>query len=164
MTHKTYKKNNGFTLIEIVVALAVFSMVIIAVTDIFLNGWGGVQRIAGQQNIQSAGRFFMESIAKEIRMSTINTANGGPYATVNITNAKGETIDYTFNNSAKQISRAGSTLSSDEIEVTGHFYVQKNGSLQPRVTITMSLKNKTAKAAQQSQIDLQTTISSRSYD
>jgi prepilin-type N-terminal cleavage/methylation domain-containing protein len=155
--------SKGFTLIELLVAVATFSIVVTVAVDIFLMGLGGTQRIFGQQNIQESGRFILESISKEMRMSKINTVDGGPYTTLNITNAKNETLDYVFDNSAKQISRAGAVLNPNEVEAAGNFYVKKSGANQPRVTVVIKLKNKSAKAAAQAEINLQTTISSRQY-
>lgn len=154
---------DGFTLIELLVAMATFVIVIVAVVDVFLVGLGGTQRLFGGQNVQDSARYILESMAKEIRMSAINTASGGPYTTLNITNSKGQTLNYIFDNSAKQLSRAGEVLNSNEVEVSGNFYVQKGEQWQPRVTVVMKAKAGTAKAAQQAEINLQTTISSRQY-
>ena len=153
----------GFTLIELLVALATFSIVVLAVVNIFLLGLGGAKRISGQQNIQEAGRFILESMSKEIRMSQINTGDGGPYTLLNVTNSKGETLDYVFDNSLKQISRAGVILNPNEVEASGGFYVKKIGNTQPRVTAVLKLKNKSSKAAAQAEINLQTTVASRAY-
>lgn len=157
-------KEQGFSLIELLVALAIFSIAVVTVTDIFLIGLGGGKKIFGQQNIQESGRFIMESMSKEMRMSKINTVAGGPYTTVSITNAAGQTLSYTIDNTAKTISRAGARLNPAEVEVTGRFYVQRaNDDAQPRVTIILILRNKTDKERERSEISLQTTISSRDY-
>ena len=166
--------SGGFTLIELLVAMATFSIVMITVSDIFLTGLVGTQRIFGSQAVQESGRFITESTAKEIRMSTLNTLDGtaysslpdgtsGPYAALNITNANSQIIGYTFDAVAKQVSRAGEVLNPSGIEATGKFYVTKNGSLQPRLTIVLNLANKSTKAKNQAAINLQTTVSSRDY-
>jgi len=157
-------KEQGFSLIELLVALATFSIVVVTVTDIFLIGLGGGKKIFGQQNIQESGRFILESMSKEMRMSKINTVAGGPYATVSITNAAGQTLSYTIDNTAKTISRAGALLNPVEVEVTGNFYVQQDTpDSQSRVTTALILRNKTGKTRERSEIDLQTTVSSRNY-
>lgn len=171
---KKRSDSNGFTLIELLVAMATFSVVVVAAVDIFLMGLGGTQRIFGAQAVQESGRFIMESMAKEVRMSQVNSFDGvalaslpngvsGPYASLNITNAHGQTLDYVFNNTNKQVRRAGEILSSNDIEAISRFYLTKSGSLQPRVTITLSLVNKTVKAGSRAVINLQTTVSSREY-
>ncbi|MFH1712566.1 MAG: prepilin-type N-terminal cleavage/methylation domain-containing protein [Candidatus Jacksonbacteria bacterium] len=160
---KKSPSSNGFTLVELLVAMATFVVVVITIMDIFLMGLGGSRKIFGQQNIQESGRFIIESMSKEIRMSKINTAAGSSNV-VNITNSKGQTLNYSFDNVNKIISRNGEALNADEVELTGNFYIQKDSpDSQPRVTVVMILKNKTNKAGEQSEIDLQTTISSRYY-
>ena len=159
------RKNNeqGFTLIELLVAMAIFMIVIIAVIDIFAIGLGGSQRIFGRQNTQDSARFILESMGKEIRMSKINTASGQS-DTLNITNSKGQTLNYVFDNANKQLTRDGAVLSSSNVEITGTFYVQKSGSIPPRVTPVLKVVNKTGQTAQRVVMNLQTTISSRRYD
>jgi type IV pilus assembly protein PilW len=155
------KIKNGFTLIELLVAMAIFSIVITAVIGIFSSGMTEIERAFGHQDIQDSARFVLESMSKEIRMSTINTANGGPYSSVNITNADGQTLDYTF--SGNQLLRNGEALNSANVRMTGAFYVQKTGALLPRVTVAIRAVNVNPPAARQARINLQTTISSREY-
>jgi len=158
-------KPSGFSLIELLVAMATFAVVVVAITEIFLIGLGGSKKIFGRQNIQESSRFIMEVMAKEMRMSKINTLpSADSYATVNITNAKAQTLDYSIDNVNKTISRAGALLNPTEVEVTGRFYVrQATADAQPRVTIILILRNKTSKESERSEINLQTTISSRNY-
>lgn len=155
------KQQLGFTLIEILVALSLFSIVITGTVGIFSSSMKGVWGAFGHQNIQDSARFIMESMSKEIRMSTINTADGGPYSAINITNENGETLDYSFNGT--QILRAGEVLNSSNVQITGAFYVQKTGELLPRVTVVIRAVNVSSQVSRQVQIDLQTTISSREY-
>lgn len=158
-TPKKYR--SGFTLIEVLVALSLFSIVITGVIGIFSSGMKGIWGAFGHQNIQDSARFIMESMSKEIRMSTIHTPNGGPYSSVNITNDEGETLDYSF--AGGQIFRAGQALNPSSVQMTGSFYVQKSGDLLPRVTVVIRAVNVSSQPSRQVQIDLQTTISSRVY-
>ncbi|KKS66147.1 MAG: hypothetical protein UV36_C0035G0002 [Parcubacteria group bacterium GW2011_GWC2_42_6] len=165
MTEKLFfDRKNGHTLIELIVALAVFSMAILAVVGIFLIGMSGVQRIFNDQNIQEATRYITESMGKELRMSIINTAPGGPYSSINITNTDGETFDYVFNGITHQINRGGQILNSDKIKIDGAFYIQRTGTTEPRITIIINAEAVAAKESQQSRINLQTTLSSRQYE
>lgn len=160
------KKEAGFTLLELLIAMAVFSLAVIAVIDVFLVGMGGGKKVFGRQDIQESGRFIMETMSKEIRMSRINTAAGGPYSSVNITNAKTppQTLNYSIDAINKTISRASDILNPSDVEVTGSFYVQRPAAdVQPRVTVVLTLKNRTGKIGERAEINLQTTISSRNY-
>lgn len=158
-----FKERNGFTLIELIVAMAIFSMVIVAVINIFMLSWDAAQRAFSNQNVQDAGRYILESMGKELRMSVINTEAGGPYKTINITNSEGQIVNYSFDGANKRISRDSQSLAPDKVEVTGDFYVLKSDFLKPRITVVMMLKGKEIKASQQGSINLQTTISSRQY-
>lgn len=164
---KRFKETEtGFTLIELLVAMTIFSIVIVAVTDVFLGGFGGAQRIFGQQAIQESGRFILESLAKEARMSKINSANGGPVGSIDVTNSKDQNVVYAFsgNNITRSVDGGlAQNLNPDDILVTGSFYIQKNGNFQPRLTVIMKLQNNTSRLASQAEINLQTTISSREY-
>lgn len=168
-------KEKGFTLIELLVAMAIFSVVMVMVSDIFLSGLGGVSRVLGSETIQESGRFMLESVSKEIRMSVLNSLDGaavaslpngvsGPYVSLNITNMNSQTVSFTFDNTAKQISRGGEILNPDDVETVGRFYLVKNDALQPRVTISFALTNKSQRARERATINLQTTVSSREYE
>jgi len=170
------KTDLGFTLIEILVAMAIFLIVITTVLQIFMMSMSGTWRLFGRQNDLDTARFILESMSKEVRLSAIisNDSSGGKVQQLNITNAYGCSVSYVFGSS--NITRAvtggsGCTIVSaaplnpnEVLIVNGGFYIQKPpGSFQPRVTMVMGVKNNAAKAAQQSEVDLQTTISSRAY-
>jgi prepilin-type N-terminal cleavage/methylation domain-containing protein len=75
MQIKPLQPNNnelGFTLMEIVVGLAVFSIALISLTDIFLLSQRTQNKLVGETRIQADARFVMEVLAREIRMNTIN--------------------------------------------------------------------------------------------
>jgi len=138
---KKQDKTSGFTLIELLVAMAIFSIVIVSIVGIFTAGINGAQRVFDRQGIQESGRFILESISKEIRMSEINTPIGGPYAILSITNAKGQTLDYFFDGASKRLVRDSQYLSPGKIETTGSFYVQRVDNQPARVTVVLKLKN-----------------------
>jgi len=161
----------GFTLIELLVAVSIFLVVITMAAEIFMMGMGGVRRLYGRQNALDSARFIMESMAKEIRMSTITSASGDS-TTLDIKSSKlsPSAIQYVFT-AGGGITRSqgggpASSLNPAEVQITGgRFIVGKYGTTlqQPRVTIIMGVRNVTAVTAQQVQINLQTTISSREY-
>ncbi len=62
----------GFTLLEMVVAVALFAIVILIVTNIFLIATKSHRRVMETQKLQSDARFAMETIAREVRMGTID--------------------------------------------------------------------------------------------
>ena len=151
----------GFTLIELLVAMAIFSVVMVVTINIFLTGLKGVRRVFNQQNILDSGRFILESVSKELRMSKINTEAGGPYTSINITDSKGNDMNYSFGETCD----AEGCLTPSNVDMPGYFYIKKSEELSapPRVTLVMKIINKDVIVAEQKEIYLQTTVSSREY-
>lgn len=71
---KNLQQQSGFTLMEIIVALAIFSIALISLTDIFLLSQRAQNKLVGETKIQADARFVMEVLAKEIRMNMIDYA------------------------------------------------------------------------------------------
>lgn len=164
MTSLIKNKNKGFTLIELIVALAVFSLVILSISGIFISVINSQRKVFSFQNTQEAGRYLLESMTKEIRMSIINSSSVDGAFTLNITNPKGETFDYVFDITNKRLLRQAQVLSPDNIEISGSFYIRKSTlPSQSKVTIVMKLKTKGIKPEQQVVIDLESTVAARGY-
>ncbi len=67
------KTNAGFTLIELLVAVLIFSIVITMIIQIFMISMGSSKNMLSRYNVVDPARFIMESISKELRMSSIQT-------------------------------------------------------------------------------------------
>lgn len=166
MMKQENKIQNGFTLIEIIVAMAIFILVISAITGIFMAVTSAQRKAFSLQNTQEAGRYMMESMIKEIRMSTSTV---GTSDTLSMINPKQEAVVYFFDNASHILKRQvqggqAQNLSPENIEVDGQFYIQqKVFPLQSLVTIAMKIKAKGSRADQQAVIDLQNTVMARGY-
>jgi prepilin-type N-terminal cleavage/methylation domain-containing protein len=66
------KMVQGFTLIEILVALTIFSWVVTIATDIFLNSYRTQRKTEKLQEVSRVGGVIMEQIVKEIRENKID--------------------------------------------------------------------------------------------
>ncbi|MFH1226193.1 MAG: prepilin-type N-terminal cleavage/methylation domain-containing protein [bacterium] len=64
--------NNGFTLLEMVVAVAIFIILALLVTDIFLITTKSHRQTMEMQKVLGDARFAMETMAREIRMDSIS--------------------------------------------------------------------------------------------
>jgi prepilin-type N-terminal cleavage/methylation domain-containing protein len=62
----------GFTLIEMMVVLAIFSIATVVIIDIFMTASRAQRRTLAIQKIQSDARYSMEAVAREIRMDSID--------------------------------------------------------------------------------------------
>lgn len=160
----TNMKNKGFTLIEVIVSLAIFSLIILSMTTIAVSVIKSQRKVFVVKGAQEAGRYLLESMTKEIRMSEINSSAGSGLTTLNITNAEGKTLNYRFINASGELRRDGKTISPDDTEVTGSFYVRKNDfPRRAMVTIVMQAKSTGPKVEEQTEIYLQSTVASRGY-
>jgi prepilin-type N-terminal cleavage/methylation domain-containing protein len=88
----------GFTLIEMMVVLAIFSVVTVVIVDIFMMASRAQRRTLAIQRIQSDARYSMEAMAKEIKMDTIDynfyggTISDGPQDTLALRDADDNSI------------------------------------------------------------------------
>ncbi len=62
----------GFTLVEMMIVLAVFSITTVVIIDIFMMASRASRRTLAVQQIQSDARYSMESVSREIRMDAID--------------------------------------------------------------------------------------------
>jgi len=62
----------GFTLIEMLVAIAVFSVLIAAASDIFMMASRAQRKIFDLQSMQASSRFTLDAIVREVRTGTID--------------------------------------------------------------------------------------------
>ena len=155
---------NAFTITELIVAVAIFSIVAIAAVGLLTTALRSQRKVIAVQNIQDNGRYLIGFIAKEVRMSEIRSSDGG-ITVLDITHPENGDITYVF--SGTQILRNTEPINSDEVEVSGSFYV--DGKLagdneQPRVTIIMKVSTTGVKIEEQAEINLQTTLTQRNLD
>lgn len=177
-------KKQGFTLVEILVAIGIFAIVSVIVSSVFLRLNNLQRNIANNQRLQNESRYIVEKIAKEIRGREINLPDPGsnPTSTIKfyteeggdnteseelIISRQGVDLQYSLNG---EIANLNST--STEVE-TADFYIfptskdvwdpNPSVNLQPRVTVLLKLKNKDQAAEFTKEVVVQTTISSRIY-
>lgn len=63
---------SGVSLIEVIVSVAIFSVIIISSTQIFALVIDGQRNAIATQNVQESLKYFLEVIGKEIRMARID--------------------------------------------------------------------------------------------
>lgn len=163
--NKKSNKKKGFTLLELLIAIAIFIIVISVIVSLFVSALKGQRRAIASQNVQDNARYLLSFIAKEVRMSDLQAAD--PYS-ISITRPDGESVDYIFNNSNETIERfdsvGGGPVNSENVTVTGRFNVLGLGDLdlyQPRVTIIMKVETTDPDDAE---VSVQTTLSPRNLE
>jgi type IV pilus assembly protein PilW len=85
ITPKLFER--GFSLIEVMVAMTIGLVILVAVVQIFVRSHATYQLDEGMSRVQEAGRFSMDYLAKDIRMagylgclSTLTTTGGLHFA------------------------------------------------------------------------------------
>ena len=175
------KLNNGFSLIEVVVAAAIFSIVIGSISSLFVSSLRGQRSVFENQNLVDNTRFVFEQMSRQIRMAqrdesgtctgsagTTYSSSGGSLSFIDYRNP-GNCITYdTLGFKIRMRPDSGEAfldLTSDDIKVVRlNFNVRgrdKSDLEQPRVTISIKAEGATRAT---SAMLLQTTISARNID
>lgn len=174
---KKIKNRKGVSLLELIIAIGIFSIIILSAIGIFQSVVNGQRDAISAQNIQENIRYAMETISREIRMAqkTLNNECNGSsdyiYRTENNTlyfkNMHGECVEYETENNAFKITRddvAIGFITPNEIIVTNlKFNVVDGSATQPRVSLRMDVEASTSKKEHKQKMVIQTTISSRDY-
>ncbi|MFC1700751.1 PilW family protein [Patescibacteria group bacterium] len=157
-------KNKGVTLVEVIVALAIFWVVISVAVNIFAYELKGQRKSSAMQLVQNNSRYALESISKEIRMSHIEADSNENMLHITAYKIGGVAVDVVYILAGGKILRNGSAITSDQISVSKlKFYINNQANTPAIMTIVMTAETSGAKAEQNVKIDLQTTISTRNY-
>ena len=153
----------GLTVVELIEATAIFAVVMVIVTTITLSILDGQRNAFALQDSQESGRYILETMSKEIRMSKINSADSAGLAVdiLNIKNMREEDVTYKF--SGGRVMRNGQPISPDNTTVIGGFYIRKVSNFRSVITIVMKIETSGDKTEQETEINLQSTISARPY-
>ncbi len=71
MSNLTKKKNKGFTLLEVIIAIFIFALSAVAVMQIFAGSMSGYREAKNTQRNLEDAQFIMNQIAKTLRTSSI---------------------------------------------------------------------------------------------
>lgn len=180
---KKIKKNqSGVSLLELVVAVSMFTFVMLAATDIFQTVIQGQRASISAQNVQENMRYAFEAMSKEIRTAKQDEENkcsfGGAIVynvlaggkELAFLNQDGQCVRYFLENNRIKIGRSPEAdfsadeivfVTPDDILVDDLMFIAEETS-QPKVTFTTEVRA-IAKEINEEKIRLQTTISSRYY-
>jgi prepilin-type N-terminal cleavage/methylation domain-containing protein len=163
-------RQGGFSLIELLIAAAVFTFVVAGVSQLFAAATNLQRRASGFQRIQENALFVMESIAREVRVSEVQGSSGCS-DTLDIKHPDNGDVTYHWDSSSHVLQRKSSirgntfeNITSADIDVTNlQFCVSHAGpdDHQARVTIPMKLSSISSNPAGKVSVSLQTTVVSR---
>lgn len=183
----------GFTLIEVMVSVVLFTVIIMSVTSIFKMAINAQRNAIAAQNVQESMKYFFEITGKEIRMAVKNNGScdvalvpvGAVFGigynsygdTLNFKNYTGDCVTYFLQKDYNGVLRFAVSrknndgtktdfISPEKISVnTLHFVLRSGPTLPaPQSMITMNMNaSSLGNSKFQSNMTLQTSISSRYY-
>lgn len=169
---------NGFSLIEVVVAMAIFAIALVAISGIFLSIVKAQRKanIAGKVQVEAAT--IIDTITAAVQNGDIDyAAISNPAETLVLKNKDGETV--TFSKAGNRLmmtigSSASQDLMTDKVKVdklkfcvypTSDPFAFSGPNTQPTVTILLALSQSAAssKPEDQASVQIQTTVTQRVY-
>ncbi len=179
----------GYTIIELVVAIGIFSTVVLGATSIFQLVVAGQSYAIASFNTQETMRYDFEIMAKELRTAKVDeggtcktfcgvsSANRIYYSNTDdnasflcFKNEKDQCVRYYLIDNRLMINRQGSAypITPDEIRISAlSFKIQEknmsNTPIQPKVTMKLVVENIGKNLNKQTMV-LQQSISSRNYE
>lgn len=198
LNKKLSKEQSGFTLMEMVVVLAIFTLSSMVIADIFITLINVQRKIIVQQKVLSEARYAMDIISRGIRTGTISYSDYSLMQTPHEEELFLKDIDdnKTFFKLCDTTAATPCTescpgdvekclmmsideglnwesITSKNIEVQDlRFYIRPTDdpfddgapNIQPRVTVLLNIKNNDATSNYQSEIILQSSVSTRIYN
>ena len=167
---KRFSNNQaGFTLVEMLVSTLIFSIIVIAITAIFVQILDNEQRAFAAEKVQENGLYIMELMSREIRVSQIQNQDAADCSITALTvdHPVNGTITYSLSSGNLERTVGGVTtiLNSSDVTfsrlnfcVTGSAPTDKQ---QVRVAILASIESNSTIAKQQQVFNLETTVTSR---
>ncbi len=173
--HPSQHKNHseaGFTLVEMLVSVFIFSIVVIIVSDVFVSALNSQKAAYRVQQVEENVNYIVERMTKEIRVSEltgVEPADSGvcpsnPATKITLRHPDNGTIEYFLSDMQAHRKLNGvddTVLNSNTVEITGfNFCVSGGGAAdatQPRITIVAGIRSKGTQVEDR----IQTTVSLR---
>lgn len=167
-------QQKGFTLVEMIVAIFVFSVVMVVSTGALVSIIGANRKAQSVKSVMNNVAFSLDSMTRALRVGTdydcgVSSCASEGSESLTFTDVDGREVQYRFNESSNQIERdidgAGfQALTAPEVTVDRlMFYVdgvESDG--QPRVLIVVGGRAGVGKS--ETVFNIQTLVSQRSLD
>lgn len=177
------KKSAGVTLLELIVAVAIFTVVIGGSSGVFISALRAQRVVLADQNLIDNTRFALEFMSRQLRLAardqtgactgTADTTYSNSGGILKFINSDGACVHYRLNANSIEISQNGGgsfanlTLSSIALVTNLSFIVSgaaRADSFQPRVTILITAQSFGGLPEVTPELNIQTTVSARSVD
>lgn len=146
------KNQKGFSLIEVIVAVFVFSIVSILISGVIVSSIRIQRRSLNIQKAEENSRFVLESMAREIRVADSiagpdNDCSVSPSESLSFNHPVNGSIRYYLGEDEaihKEVDGQDSILTSSKVRVTKFYFCTKgtlgDDGLQPKVTVVLSIE------------------------
>ena len=163
----------GFSLIELLVAATVFTFIAAGVSGLFVSALNLQRRAASIQRVEENAQFVMESIAREVRVSSVTSGDTDcapvdPIGTrtLSIMHPVNGAVTYEYSTVGGNgtMSRNGEPITTDDVDVTAFAFCvsgTSSGGAPTRVTMPMTLQSSTGQTQTSAETSLQSTVVSR---
>lgn len=152
---------NGFTVVELLVAITLFIVVVSIATGTFIQALRTQRSTVALIAVNSNAGLALEQISREIRTGRNFSVSGGA---LNFTNAKNQSVSYRLNDQALErvADGAAGLITSSNVAVAKLDFILSGESftdgLPTKITVVLAVG---ASGTAGNPINLQTTISSR---
>ncbi len=186
LLEKIKNEKSGMTLMEMIVAVSIFTILIFMTSNVFIEIMSGQRRSIAQQNTQENMRYIFEVFSKEIRQaqrsddacySSALNRNYNTNPSNNILyfqNKEGECVSYFVADGTLMIRRGAHLASTTPsfLKISGVYFdvvdneigmAPEEDRVQPRVTFKMRAEATNAVYGD-IKLYMQTTVSSRYYE
>ncbi len=162
---------HGFSLVETLIAATLFALLMMSVSQLFTHAMNIQRRATGYQKIQENASFVLESIAREVRVSTVE--GSGCSATLTMIHPVNGTVTYAYDRSSGTgiITRVSSVkggsaaaITSSDVDITQFSFCVAGVGIddaQARVTMPLTLAASSGNGSGTVSVALQMTVVSR---
>ena len=162
--------SRGYTLIELMVAIGIFSIVVAMTSSMFITSLKGQEKSYASQNVADSARYAMELMSREIRMGTGFPSDGTGDSLQFVStmpHRDGQTVKFElvsgqimFDDDITDAVPVTAITSANTL-VSGLSFRVNGSSSHGRITIVMRVESVGAAEDVKTAMDLQTTISPR---
>ncbi len=192
MLIKRLKNNKGFTYIELLIVISIFSLLSVVIANIFILFTKSQIKTSVQEKLIADGRYLLENITRKIRNSKIDYSKyslpiANPVKELHLIDDKGDKFDIIFTKECGYENVVGCVLlvkkdfqgiiSGEDVNVDylnfyitpdkDPFVINEQGTFlaneQPMVTILLGISSVKESGVNNISINLQTSISSKVY-
>lgn len=159
-------RRRGFTLVELLVAMAIFSVVVSVATGAFIRALRTQRQLVAFSAANSNLSLVLEQMAREIRVGREFSQQAS--GELSFVNGRGETVTYSYDDQAQAIYRQAGNglrqpLTSGNVAIRDLRFVTRfvgDDGYPARVTVTASVSPKEV-GVSSSVVRIQTTLSAR---